>query len=302
MASKKRKTPVKREKTTVKKHKIHAGVKKKELVEELPQKQESQETVLPQPQALVVDSKPEVSKEPSSEPQPEMQQPQILQSQPQTQPPQPQEQPQPQLSDQITGVLPSQPESAASRDPSTGVSQEPSSFSGVVRDTQTQDIEQPKNKKLWIVIAIVIISVFLVGGALWYFRENVMKRAAVKDVTPVPSVLKNTPTPATDSAKLEIDFSKYKIKVLNGSGIGGEAARTRDILSDEEFNVEEIGNADKLDYEGTIIMAKADVPREFLDKLKSVLEETYLLDASEELESTEDIDVVIIIGSSKQPK
>lgn len=297
MVSKKRKTPVKHKKITVEKHRDHGSVEKKAVVEESPQKQENQEAVLPQPQALVVDSKPEVSAGPPSE-QP-FSEPQL---------PQPQEQqPQPQLSEQTTDVLPSQMEPAVvSSTPSAETSQDSSSFSGEIRDTQTQEPEQqsmdePQKKPVWIIIAIAIFFV-LIGGGLWYFRENVMKKASVQDeITPAPSILKNTPTPASDSAKLEVDFSKYKVKILNGSGIRGEAAKVKELLEQEEFLIEEIGNADKLTYEKTIIKAKKEVPRQFLNTLKSVLEETYLIDADEELEDLEDVDVIIIIGSSKQP-
>jgi len=261
--------------------------------------------------ALVVDSKPEVSKEPSVPlGSPVVMPSGVLEEAAKEQQPQKSEvtesQTQPQPSEQATDALSSQPELAVSSTPSIDTSQNSSSFGGVIRDKPEQEIEhenldEHKKKRVWIV-AIIIIVLVLVGGALWYFRENVMKRAPTQDDTaPAPSLLKNTPTPASDSAKLEIDFSEYKVQVLNGSGIRGEAAKVKELLEAEEFLIEEIGNADKLTYEGTIIKAKKEVPSEFLDRLKIVLEESYILDASEELEDSEEMDVVIIIGSSKQP-
>ncbi len=63
---------------------------------------------------------------------------------------------------------------------------------------------------------------------------------------------------------------------------------------------EEIGNAQSSDFDLTIIQAKKGVDKAFLDNLKSVLGETYLLGSGEKLEDSETVDVVIIIGSGKK--
>ena len=196
----------------------------------------------------------------------------------------------------------SQPEPAIST-PSTETTQGPFAVDGVVRDKKDEeDIEEPKKKKSWVIIAIIVISIIFIGGALWYFRENASNQVSLEDeITSTPSPSRVSPTPASDSAKLAIDHSKYKIKVLNGSGIGGEAAKGKAILETEKFVIEEIGNAETSDYEKTVIQAKKGVDKAFLDKLKSVLGETYLLGSNEMLEDSEEVDVVIIIGSGKQP-
>lgn len=333
---------VKHKKTTVRKHRVNTAVEKDAAVEmDQPQEKDAQENVVSsEPQVPIVSTEPttsigsanslgspvvassrtsqESTKEQVAQAEPKSSDPTQLESQwqtlqsnqtqPQSQPQSQSQEQQPasQLSEQSIDDLPSQTDPAVSA-PSTETSQDSSSFSGVIRekpeeDTELQNIDEPKKKRLWIVIAIITIVLVLAGGALWYFRENVMKRASVKDeIIPTPSILKNTPIPASDSAQLEIDYSKYKINVLNGSGIGGVAGSTRDLLEGEEFVVEDVGNADSSDYENTVIQAKEGVPDEFLDKLKSVLEESYVLDPNEELEDSEDVDIVIIIGSSKQP-
>jgi len=195
----------------------------------------------------------------------------------------------------------SQPEPAIST-PSTETTQDPFAVDGVVRDKPEEHIEEPKKKRSWVIIGFITAVIIFIAGVLWYFRENAVKQISLEDeTTSTPSPSKISPTPASDSAKLAIDYSKYKIKVLNGSGIGGAAAKGKEIVESEKFIVEEIGNAKTSDYEKTIIQAKKDVDKAFLDKLKSVLEKTYLLDANKELEDSEEVDVVIIIGSSKQP-
>ena len=313
MAAKKNKSSEKHKKTTVKKYRGHKALEKHEVQEAAPSEPQSpvvsMESTTPAEPANPLEASP---KEQGSQPEPQSTDVPQPQAQPQSQP----QERQPQSSQQDADTLVSQPLSAADTpaaeiatdkvEPEGNITQEPPDASGVVRDKEEQagelqNIEEPKKKQLWIIIAIIIIALALIGGALWYFRENVLKRDSLKDkTTPVPSVLQNTPTPATDSAKIEIDFSEYSIQVLNGSGISGEAAKARDILSSEDFNIEEIGNADSASYEKTVIKAKKGVPSEFLDKLKGVLEESYILDSDEKLEESEGADVVIIIGSSKQ--
>lgn len=337
MVSKKRKPAVEHKKATVKKHRSHKVLEKKVLKGEQSQKQEIEEKGVPsEPQAPAVPLEPTMPAEStnplgspvvaSSGVLPESPKDQESQPEPQaqSQPPQPQgQQSQPQLSQQAEDTVTPQPDSATIKSPREEVvtdkvelegstTHDSLATSGVIRDAgekeseekqTTDNTDEPKKKNLWIIIAIIIIVLVFIGGGLWYFRENVLKRVPIgNEITPTPGVLQNTPTPvATDSADLVINLSEYKIKVLNGSGIAGEAARVRGILEDEEFNVGEIGNADGSDYEGTIIMAKKEVPEEFLDKLKEVLEESFILDASEELDDSEEVDVIIIVGRERQP-
>ena len=213
--------------------------------------------------------------------------------------------PMPQPTPQAGDTLASQPESAANNIPSVEptFTQDPFAVNGVVRDKPEEHIEEPKKKRSWIVIVLITVVIIFIAGVLWYFRENAIKQISTDvEITSTPSPSKISPTPASDSAKLIVDYSKYKIKVLNGSGIGGAAAKGKEILEKEIFMVVEIGNAETSDYDLTIIQAKKEVPSAFLDKLKSVLKETYLLDANKELEDSEEVDIVIIIGSGKQPQ
>lgn len=166
--------------------------------------------------------------------------------------------------------------------------------------------ETPHGKgKLWIILALIFILIALAGGGLFYFREEVIKKTVKQDepsLKPSPSirvVVSVTPSEATESASVKIDFSKYGIKVLNGSGISGEAAKVRDVLEEEKFVVEEIGNAESTDIKETIVKVKKDVSKEFLTKLKEVLKKTHFLGLDETLDESEDEDIVIIIGSQK---
>lgn len=167
-----------------------------------------------------------------------------------------------------------------------------------------QDIELQKKSKSWIILVVLFIVIATVGGALYYFRSKAVKQAPKEEkVLPTPTLAPVTPTvsPATGSANLKVDYLQYEIRVLNGSGIKGEASKVKDSLEEEEFVVKDIDNADSSDYEKTIVRAKKDVSKEYLDALKKLLGNTYVLDTEEELRESADVDVIIIIGSSKKP-
>lgn len=171
-----------------------------------------------------------------------------------------------------------------------------------------QDLEPQKKSKLWIILVILFVVIATVGGGLYYFRTKAVEEVAKEDKTnaslnPTPS---QTPvviesSPASESATVKIDLSKYKIQVLNGSGVKGEASKVKDILEKEQFVVQDIDNADSPNYEKTIVRAKKDVQKEYLDTLKKLLGKTYILDLEEDLEESASVDVIVIIGSSKKP-
>lgn len=171
------------------------------------------------------------------------------------------------------------------------------------------DLEPQKKSKIWLILIVILIVVAGVSGALYYFRTKAIQEntkedkesSTVSKPSPTKTPVSADESSATESSVLKIDLSKYKIQVLNGSGVGGEASRLKDALEEEQFVVQDIGNADTSDYEKTIIRAKKDVQKEYLDKLKKLLGETYVLDTEEELGESADVDVVIIIGSSKKP-
>lgn len=173
-----------------------------------------------------------------------------------------------------------------------------------INSLPSQGNEPEKKSRLWIIIVIILIVLVAVGGALYYFRIREVKQITEENkVKESPTISSVTPTvsQATESANLKIDYLKYKIRVLNGSGIAGEASKVRGILEEEKFVVEDIDNADSSDYEKTIIRAKKDVSKEYIDTLKKLLGKIYVLDTEEELKESADVDVIIIIGSSQKP-
>jgi len=151
----------------------------------------------------------------------------------------------------------------------------------------------PKKNFMWPILFIFIIAVLLLGG-IFIYKQGVNKNGKINVVTLSP-----TPASAPTPTKTEVDLSKYEIKILNGSGIDGEAGRQKANLETEGFTVSSIGNADNSEYAETVVQAKEIVGLDFLDKLKGTLEASFKIGEQEDLADDADSDVVIIIGSSK---
>lgn len=150
-----------------------------------------------------------------------------------------------------------------------------------------------KTGKIWMFVFIACIALSLVAGFFIYQAGS------------APTVPVSIPTPIQTSSisptliPENIDLSKYSITVLNGSKINREARKLKELLEKEGFTVASIGNAHSSDNKKTTIQIKTTIPKTFLDKLKSLLVKSYVLDAVAELADTEDSEVVITIGSGK---
>lgn len=107
------------------------------------------------------------------------------------------------------------------------------------------------------------------------------------------------PTEEPTPTEAPVDLEAYTIKVLNGSGITGEAAKTKTALIDAGFKVGTTGNADNSDYTQTVISVKKSVPEGYVKQLKEQLEKSYSVEPSVETlsDNPEGIDVVVTIGS-----
>ena len=86
-----------------------------------------------------------------------------------------------------------------------------------------------------------------------------------------------------------------RIEVLNGTGEPGVAARTRDLLEAQGWQVVSIGDADRGDYGRTLIINYG-VPQELVDKVGTDLDIEPNLSRLKGLDSSAPIDVRIVVG------
>ena len=138
-----------------------------------------------------------------------------------------------------------------------------------------------------------IVVLALVVGGFFYYRSTQNQDSGVKVVEPSDTESEE-PTPTEEVAKRDA----YKIEILNGSGIEGEAGRAQELLKSAEFNVIGTDNAKTYDYEETVIQAGDDVSEKWLDELKNELSKKYKLQSSvDKLDTETDAQVVVIVGS-----
>jgi hypothetical protein len=119
--------------------------------------------------------------------------------------------------------------------------------------------------------------------------QNTTSMSVTKKVSPT-----NTPSPTPEP----LNLSQYNIKILNGSGITGAAAKLKNSLTGEGFTVTTTGNATGTNYSDTTVFARKDINPKYLEKLKSFLKQSYTLasDSATPGGSTTESDVIIIIG------
>jgi len=151
----------------------------------------------------------------------------------------------------------------------------------------------------WKIISSILIVLALLTGVFLYLQGIKDEQKPQESVISSPTPQVNTDISPTPAVSEVVDLSMYKIQVLNGSGISGEAARAKQLLEEEKFTVSSIGNADTVNYQKTIIQVKKTVSKEFLDKLKGFIDKSYVLDDTKELDESEKSDVLIIVGSEK---
>lgn len=148
----------------------------------------------------------------------------------------------------------------------------------------------PKKNFMWPILFIFIITLLILSGVFVYNNNTKGERVNVVTLSPTPTI---TPEPTK-----AIDLSKYEIEILNGSEVNGEAGRQKESLEKEGFAISSIGNADNSDYTDTLIQAKKEVDKDFLDKLKTVLESSFTV-KEEELSEDASVLIVIILGTKK---
>lgn len=167
-----------------------------------------------------------------------------------------------------------------------------SNFKEKMVEEEFSENNAPKKNYMWPILLIFIITILLLIGAFLYKSgTNIKDKINIVPLSPTPTIVPE-PTKA-------IDLTKYEIEIQNGSGVSGEASRQEASLEAAGFIVSSVGNADNSDYTDTVIKAKTGVEKAYLDKLKSVLGETFTLEGVETLPDDSLTSVVVILGVKK---
>lgn len=181
------------------------------------------------------------------------------------------------------------------KEESTEDDEKSSSFGSFTKE----EVKGPKKGYFGFFILVAFIT-FLIGLAVIvgvsYFMpsdgKNPMTLTTLTGSTPTPTAEPATPTPK------EIDLTAYSIRVLNGSGITGEAAKVKTLLEEKGFEIASVGNAATSDYTKTVITAQEDTDEEYLNELIKALQDDYSVNSVvEDAPSSQTADVVVTVGS-----
>lgn len=144
----------------------------------------------------------------------------------------------------------------------------------------------------------LILGILITNGIFYFKTKKPVIKNEVKEsssaLTPAAEI---SPTVTEEPEK--IDFSKYKVRVLNGSGVKGAAAGVKDLLTELGFKNIGTGNATSSAFQKTSIRAKESLPEAVFGKIEEVLGDYEVIKDSS-LAETENYDAIIIVGDKKK--
>jgi hypothetical protein len=193
--------------------------------------------------------------------------------------------------------------------PPIGRSNEPIPFNPheTVFNTPPDAGEKKKNPFLYFLIIAFVAFVtgiaFMAGIYYAMPDKNFFAMPSIPSLPSLPGTTQPSPTPqpvaqSTVTPIPSVAAADYKIRVLNGSGVSGQAAKVKASLAAEGLTVTSTGNAETSDVQKTQITYKKTVSAATLAKVKDVLKKTYVLEKETELPSTaaSEPDITITIG------
>lgn len=146
------------------------------------------------------------------------------------------------------------------------------------------------NKKLLFIPAVVVV--LLVVAGLLIFKEDEFVLSPEPSPTPFEEVIQ-TPSPTPEQT--EVDREEISIKVLNGTGIKGEAAFLQKEMGELGYDDVDIGNASQQDRTTTEVTFRPSVPDAAVDEVTDKLKELYK-DVETDTDAAADRDIQIITG------
>jgi|GEM_PF-6327423 len=177
---------------------------------------------------------------------------------------------------------------------------------------QTEEIESPTgsletpvlpktrklNKKLIIIILIGIGIVLIVLGIIALVRRQSSGMMPSESPSPSPTeIVITTPSP-TPSPATSQELASFKLQILNGSGVKGEAAAVNTLLEAEGFDTAELDNAENYDYTDTVVQFKPGISDSVYTSIEMALSVKYTVTRGEELPDSSDYDIIVTVGTA----
>lgn len=164
---------------------------------------------------------------------------------------------------------------------------------------------KPQKKKSSLPVLIPVFGILIAIMVVLYLSQQNQNKTLVTKASSQPQVLPSfTPTPtieptpavSTSSASLVSEYGSISINILNGSGIAGQAEKTKQILTDVGFKNIETGNASTRTQTRTIVIFSKLLPDEVRTLIVNTLKSSYGAVSAQETQSSE-YDVIVTVGS-----
>lgn len=161
------------------------------------------------------------------------------------------------------------------------------------------------NRRKLIGFIAVALIIFIGFGVFSFLRDD---RLTEEQVTPndVPasvdlqdSVLVADVIETFPEETLSTEPANYRILVLNGSGVAGEASRVGQTLVNEGFKTPDVGNYPEGTIAQTTVKTKSSMSAEALEKVTEILSEYDVTYSSELLDDSSPYDIEIVIGENR---
>ena len=165
-------------------------------------------------------------------------------------------------------------------------------------ESPAEEFEE-KTNYLWIIVPVALLVGALVGGLITYFSG--ISKLSSTDVTPSPvaSVEPDVKPTTTPEPKSEVDRSKVKLQVLNGSGVSGLAGKAKTYLEELGYKDVVVGNASVSNLTETTVSVK-DSKKDLLGTVIADLAKNYkVAEKTETLSASSKYDFVITLGSKQ---
>lgn len=191
---------------------------------------------------------------------------------------------------------------AANASPAKAASSPPSPS-----ETFLEGLPPVKSSKKGLIIILIVLLLLLAGGVGGYiYLTSGMKvplSAVISTFLPTKTSQTSpnahpTPTAIVTPTPVPVDKAGFTMKVLNGSGIPGAAAKLQATLTADGYSISSTGNADNSEYTQTQILVKPSVSKAFVTVLSTDLAKLYKVSATiGSLPASSPTDVDVIIGS-----
>lgn len=157
--------------------------------------------------------------------------------------------------------------------------------------------EPPKGGIPKVLIAVILLVV-AGGAASFMFLGGPGKfLGASVEATPSPFT-EEIPAPEPSPEAEDVNLTEFSVRVLNGTGTGGEAGKVKVLLEEAGFEEIKTGNAPSEDNTVTTISAKAEVPTSAVKAIENALKGTFTTEAGDTLGEDSDYDIVVTTGGA----